>query len=150
MQHRIRAAVLIVENDRVLLVEHRDPADGRIFWVPPGGGIEGDESIFDCARREVLEETSLDVAPGRVVYLREFVEPARHHLEIFVLADSFDGEPRVGDIAGLTDEHWIQSVRFLSREEIQPLTVYPECLKDGFWDDLRDGFPGVRYLGLTC
>lgn len=148
MQHRIRAAAIIVRDDRVLLVEHKDPADGRVFWVPPGGGLEGDESIFDCAVRETREESSLTITPGRIVYIREFVETARHHLEIFLLADSSDGEPRLGDLAGHEDEQWIQSVRFLSRDEIELLTVYPDCLKDSFWDDLHEGFPHVGYLGV--
>jgi ADP-ribose pyrophosphatase YjhB (NUDIX family) len=149
VRHRIRAAAIIVRGDSVMLVEHKDPSTGEIFWVPPGGGLEGEESIFDCARREVREECGLTIEPGRIVYVREFVEPDRHHFEIFVLAESLEGEPRIGEIQGLPDEHWIQSVAFLSREQIAPLTVYPDCLKDTFWDDLRQGFPTVRYLGLT-
>ncbi len=43
MKHRIRVAALITRGDAVLLVKH--VADGHHWWVPPGGGIEGEESI---------------------------------------------------------------------------------------------------------
>jgi 8-oxo-dGTP pyrophosphatase MutT (NUDIX family) len=54
--------LLIVDaTARVLLFSCRDPArpeDGH-WWFTPGGGVEGDESVEDAARREALEETGL-------------------------------------------------------------------------------------------
>ena len=46
---------------RLLLVHHR-----RLDrWLPPGGHVEPeDDSLGDAARREVLEETGVSVAPG--------------------------------------------------------------------------------------
>ncbi len=44
-------------NDRVLLVRF-ELATGS-FWATPGGGVEGDESRDDAARRELLEETGI-------------------------------------------------------------------------------------------
>ena len=46
------------------------------------------------------------------------------------------------------DEEYIKGVCFLSQEELQPLVVYPEILKDSFWADLEQGFPETKYLGL--
>ena len=59
-------------------------------YVPPGG-IEGEESLTECARRETLEETSLSVELGKIAYIREFVElgyttarcfPQRHRTQV--------------------------------------------------------------------
>lgn len=50
-----------MDDGKVLLIEHRVRSSGRGYWVPPGGGIEPGESEFECVRREVLEETHLDV-----------------------------------------------------------------------------------------
>jgi 8-oxo-dGTP diphosphatase len=44
---------------RALLIQRRD--NGR--WEPPGGVLELAESIHDGLRREVREETGLDVEP---------------------------------------------------------------------------------------
>ena len=36
MENRIRAGVLIFDDDKMLLVKHVDPEDGYIWWVVPG------------------------------------------------------------------------------------------------------------------
>jgi N-acetylneuraminate synthase len=43
------------------------------FWVAPGGGVEGLESLEDAARREAHEETGLDVTPERLLYIEHNV-----------------------------------------------------------------------------
>lgn len=50
-------AAYIVENDKVLLVHHNKFNE----WVPPGGHIEPGETFATIAKREVKEETGLDV-----------------------------------------------------------------------------------------
>lgn len=50
-------SVYVVHNGATLLHEH----DGLGMWLPPGGHIDRDELPHEAARREVLEETGLDV-----------------------------------------------------------------------------------------
>jgi 8-oxo-dGTP pyrophosphatase MutT (NUDIX family) len=57
---RYQAAIL--RGAEILLIKHREHADGRSYWVLPGGRMEADETEMDCVRREVLEETSLEVS----------------------------------------------------------------------------------------
>ncbi len=151
MKHRIRAAAIVVKDDCVLLVKHVHPVTGEEWWVPPGGGLGPDDtSVFDCVRREVFEETGLDVNLSRIVYIREFVdrENRTHNLELFLVAKGFSGEVTTKHIHGKgLDEDYIKDVKWVSRETIKSLVVYPEILKDEFWQDLQDGFPETRYLG---
>lgn len=59
--HSVSVAAAVVDGaDRVLAVRRRD--NGR--WEPPGGILELEESIADGLRREVREETGLDVEPA--------------------------------------------------------------------------------------
>jgi ADP-ribose pyrophosphatase YjhB (NUDIX family) len=53
------AAVITDDHGRALLIERRD----NQRWEPPGGVLEVGESIQDGLRREVREETGLDVEP---------------------------------------------------------------------------------------
>jgi 8-oxo-dGTP diphosphatase len=51
------AGVIIDDHGRALLIQRRD----NHHWEPPGGILELNESINDGLRREIREETGLDV-----------------------------------------------------------------------------------------
>ena len=151
MEHRIRAATLVVNNGELLLVKHVHPISGSVFWIPPGGGLNaGQESIFQCAAREVHEETGLHVRMGRILYVREFVnlEMDLHNLELFILAEEFEGEVTTDNVRSEDlDSQYIWEARFLSPHDMHSLTVFPHELKDQFWRDLESGDLETKYLG---
>jgi 8-oxo-dGTP pyrophosphatase MutT (NUDIX family) len=150
VKHRIRSAAIVIDNDKILLVKHKHPKSGIEFWVPPGGGLEDSESIYDCAIRETYEETGLKVILGEIRYLREFVDPehGEHHFEIFIQAKSFVGELTISNVnPDDSDGPYVKEVKFLSQVEISGLTVYPEILKNEFWEELCSGKLQARYIG---
>jgi 8-oxo-dGTP pyrophosphatase MutT (NUDIX family) len=51
----------IVRDHHLLLIRHQHHAGGRTYWLVPGGGIEPGEGEEDCVRREMQEETGLNV-----------------------------------------------------------------------------------------
>ncbi len=59
-QLRNRAAVIVIEEGHILLIK-RVWSDS-LYYVLPGGGIEGDETPETAAKREAFEETGLNVA----------------------------------------------------------------------------------------
>jgi 8-oxo-dGTP diphosphatase len=54
------SGVITDDHGRALLIQRRD----NRHWEPPGGVLELAESIKDGLRREVREETGLDIEPG--------------------------------------------------------------------------------------
>jgi 8-oxo-dGTP diphosphatase len=59
-KHSVSVAGIIVDDHgRALLIQRRD----NQRWEPPGGVLELGETIHDGLRREVHEETGLDVEP---------------------------------------------------------------------------------------
>ena len=151
MRYGISAAALIVQRKRLLLVNHRKSGHYD-FWVPPGGKLQGGESIFDCARRETMEETGLSVALDRIIYIVEYAEPSYHFCKFFIRCTTFDGNLTLANRE--SDETFLVSACFLSKADMDGLDVRPTVLKNQFWDDLEAGFPETRYLGLeqitTC
>ena len=145
MRYGISAAALITRQQRLLLVNHRE--HGRYdFWVPPGGKLQGDESIFDCAQRETMEETGLSVVLDRIVYIAEYAEQGYHFCKFFIRCKRFDGNLTLANKE--PEETFLANARFFSKADMEGIDVRPAILKDRFWDDLETGFPQTRYLGL--
>lgn len=64
----VRYQAAVVRDDHVLLLKVFDRADGSEFWLLPGGGRELDEGEAACLRREVREETHLEIAVGPLLF----------------------------------------------------------------------------------
>jgi 8-oxo-dGTP diphosphatase len=68
---------LSFQDDRILLIERgREPLKGQ--WSLPGGGVETGERLEDAVRREVLEETGIEVAVREVALIFERLIPDEH------------------------------------------------------------------------
>ncbi len=70
---RPTARVLLLDTTgRTLLFTAGEPDEdtGRPFWFPPGGGVEPGETHEEAARRELREETGLDLPPGPCIWHR--------------------------------------------------------------------------------
>jgi ADP-ribose pyrophosphatase YjhB (NUDIX family) len=52
------ATVYVIMDEKVLLLPH--PKLKK--WLPPGGHVELNETPAECAKRETLEETGLEIA----------------------------------------------------------------------------------------
>jgi 8-oxo-dGTP diphosphatase len=62
-RHSVAVAGIVIDGQgRALLVQR--PENGR--WEPPGGVLELDETFHEGVRREVKEETGLDVEPDKL------------------------------------------------------------------------------------
>jgi 8-oxo-dGTP pyrophosphatase MutT (NUDIX family) len=82
------ACIVLNDKNEVLLLDHvLRPRSG---WGFPGGFLDANEAAADAIRREIREETGIELTELRL----ERVLVHRRHIEIIFSAMS-DGEPRV-------------------------------------------------------
>ncbi len=92
--------VLVLRDGQVLLVQRAvEPFKG--YWDIPGGFLNWDEHPAEAARREMLEETGLSVAPTEVLGLwtDRYGEEDYYTLNICYLAETAEGEEKAGSDA---------------------------------------------------
>ena len=92
---------------RVLLVCRKYPPHAG-GWHIPGGRLEAGESLADCCRREVREETGLLIEPGPVLAVADRAIEGFQYVIIDLLAEltaASPREPRTGSDAA--DSRWV-------------------------------------------
>ncbi len=89
----IGVGVLIWKNKKLLLGK-RINKDKSYCWQFPGGHLEDNESIVECACREVLEETSLQIKKLRHLGFTDkpFEMNQQQYITLFVSAEYESGE----------------------------------------------------------
>ena len=136
MELRTISRVVIYNPKKNKLILARNK--GAKFWYAPGGGWEFElENIKEAAEREVKEEVGIEVIIGKLLYAQEFQESEnRKYFEIFWLA-KYDGEINVNHI-DLDTNGLVEEIKEFSREELQSLKVFPDRLKNTFWENIKD------------
>ena len=111
----VGVAVVLMEGDRVLLGRRsRGLYAGR--WCIPCGYVEWDEDIRTAARREMLEETGLEVEVGEVCAVHSnFHDRSRQTVGVWFWGRVRGGTPRPGDDLDRLEYHpvaWSPALAF--------------------------------------
>jgi 8-oxo-dGTP diphosphatase len=94
-QPRVGLGVLVRKGDRILL-GRRKGSHGTGQYASPGGHLEHLESFEDCCRREVMEETGLEIRDIRFLRVMNVTEYApKHYVDLAFVAEWVAGEPAV-------------------------------------------------------
>jgi len=107
--------VLIVKDGQILLGKrHEDPEKAdSVFrsanvWTMPGGKLDYGETFTTGAKREVKEETGIDVKEEdlEVICINEDMNEHAHFVTIGMLAKKFSGEAQVLEPDEITEWKW--------------------------------------------
>jgi 8-oxo-dGTP diphosphatase len=128
---RLAARALILQDDRLLLV-NAYPGGQSDLWCAPGGGVERGTSIPENLAREVMEETGLTVSVGDPALVNEFHDPVSgfHQVEVFF---------RCRVTAGWTDPAWqdpegvVTTRQFFARADMAAIRFKPDSLPAAAW-----------------
>ena len=93
---RVGLAVIVTKDDRVLVGRRKSKSHGHGTWHMPGGHLEFGESFEECARREVKEETGVEIKNVRFLTATNdvFEKEGKHYITIWMLAEWKAGEPK--------------------------------------------------------
>jgi ADP-ribose pyrophosphatase YjhB (NUDIX family) len=108
---QVAVGVVVIDGTRVLLVKRANPPrQGQ--WSIPGGRQHLGEKLADTARREVLEETGLTIAPTGLLDVIDgiFKSPdgviEQHYTLVDFAARPIGGSLQAGDDAA--DAKWVE------------------------------------------
>ncbi len=150
MDFGIRVGAVVERGGALLLVRHQKPHRDP-YWVLPGGRLEPEETIPECAEREVAEEAGLSARFIGILYVSEFLKEGRHTVDVIARMEAPGGEearlgsdPEVaaGSAPTLTELRWV------SAEELEGIELLPHPLKVRLLEDAPGGWAaGEVYLG---
>lgn len=112
--------VAVLDGSKILLVR-RGSEPGLGLWAVPGGKILLGEPVRDAARREVREETGLDVEVGEVVWAGDSIGPGRPPAWHYTIVD-FVGTAIGGTLAASDDA---AEVRWVGLDQAEHLPLVP-------------------------
>ena len=85
---KIRCGAIIIKGGEILLIKRVKP--DRTYWVFPGGGLEEGETIEEGLKREVYEETGLNVVSYEKCFSFHDFKTSKE--EVYFLVGIEDGE----------------------------------------------------------
>lgn len=107
----LAVSAAILRGGKVLVVRRaRKPALG--VYTLPGGAVEAGETLEEAVKREVREETALEIAPVTLAGHREVIvrdaqgRVERHFVILCFAARWLSGEPSLNE--ELDDAHWLR------------------------------------------
>ena len=114
MENYIRVGIgVMILNENKILLGHRGKNKkdtGGIYevdcWTLPGGKQEYNETFLDGAKREVKEETNLDIEDLELFGAADDIQPDRHYITMHVIAKKHNGEPQVMEPAKEDEWKW--------------------------------------------
>jgi len=122
MEHPLVAVgAVIFDNEGKVLLVKRKHAPNKGNWAIPGGKVKYGETLEEAIRREMKEETNLDINVKEPLAIVEIIKEGFHYVIIDFICEIAGGELRAGSDAG--------EAKFFSIEEIKKLYTSPTTVE---------------------
>lgn len=142
---RLAVRAVLLHEDRLLLVNAFSSRTRSDLLCAPGGGVERGASLPDNLKREVHEETGLEIAVGAPCLVNEFHDPKGgfHQVEVFFRCTLVAGELNA---AWQDPERVVSERRWVSRGEMATLRVKPDSLAQLAWGGAGPGYDPLEVI----
>ncbi len=138
MRPKVGLGVMVLKEGKVLWGK-RKGSHGAGEWAWPGGHMEYMESFAGCAKREVKEETGMEIKNIRFLRLMNLKAYApKHYVDIGLVADWKSGKPKVCEPEKCEEWRWFPMNK-LPTPLFDTIETYIEAYKTGrnFFDASR-------------
>ena len=116
---RIRVCGLLIQDKKILLINHKNITPSGNFWSPPGGGVDYGEPTTKALIREFNEEINLNISVSEFIVFNEHLQMPLHAIELFYKVNLISGTPALGNDPEFTNEEQILAdFHFFSKEEL--------------------------------
>ena len=112
---------LIQDGSRILL-QNRVKEDWKGYTLP-GGHVEPGESFVDAVKREMKEETGLDIISPKLAGIKQFPIPEGRYIVLLFKAEKFTGSVVSSDEG---DVEWIELDKL---SEINTVNDFQDLMK---------------------
>lgn len=154
MDIKIKIGVIVIDEnkEKILLIKEKIEEKNGYFWNIIKGtyGDNGDESIFDAAKRECLEEASIkvDLLNALGTYISKEKDKVR--IQPNFIARVISGVPSVpnSEKQALRNES-IQELKWFNRKELGDLKA-DDFASNRAYELVKDWMSGKEYPLETC
>jgi 8-oxo-dGTP pyrophosphatase MutT (NUDIX family) len=125
MRTNVSVRAVIIRDDKILLI-HRIKNDEE-YYVTPGGGVEEGESIQEALKREIKEETNLDLGK-----FEKWYEETYEGVQTLYFICQVEGNEIkiIGEELDKEDKNNHYEPRWVNKRDLKKVTVYPEKIKE--------------------
>ncbi len=146
---RNSAKAIIIRDNQLLVI--KNTTDGEDWFLLPGGGQNHGESLREALARECMEEASVVVEIGDIVFIRDYIsrnhefaetDNDAHQVEfMFQCSISDDAKPA----PGCETDQWQTGVEWLPLESLADYMLYPAVLRNALSRGISPNH--ITYLG---
>lgn len=88
---KIGCEIFLTKDDHLLLGKRKN-CYGENTWALPGGHLEYNESLLECAKRELKEELGIETDALKLIVITDNIDERAHYVHASFLLENFRGE----------------------------------------------------------
>ena len=123
-----RGAVVLIDADRIALIERKSPRNAGPYYLFPGGHLDERETPADAARREAFEELGVVVHIERLLAVSTYHGNEQHYYLASMVSGTFGSGAGEEMRPDATQPNGAYTPVWLRREELLRRDVRPKSL----------------------
>lgn len=128
-ERRISSRAIIFHEGNLILIHRKWKR--KEYWVTPGGGVEGDETLEEAVKRETREEIGIEINVGKFVMELTRESEERISEQKFFLCEYVSGDIGSGQDAKMlaSDEKDFYEVVTVPIDQLSKINIVPPQIK---------------------